>query len=155
MANEPSLHIPYLYNYAGQSWKTQKRIRTLLNQWFRDDLMGVPIDEDEGGMTPFVVFSQLGFYPVTPGMPMYNIGSSMFENATVHLENGSDFIITTINYAPENKYIQSAKLNGKEWDQPWFFHIDSSDGGRLELVMGEKANKSWGIDPNNAPPSVD
>ena len=155
MANEPSLHIPYLYNYAGQPWKTQKRIRTLLNQWFRDDLMGVPGDEDGGGMTAFVVFSQLGFYPVTPGMPMYNIGSPVFENAIVHLENGSEFKITTKNYAPENKYIQSAKLNGKEWNQPWFAHSDISNGGTLELVMGDKANKSWGSHPDNAPPSAD
>tara|TARA_B100000809_G_scaffold48251_1_gene42952 strand:+ start:1009 stop:3279 length:2271 start_codon:yes stop_codon:yes gene_type:complete len=155
MANEPSLHIPYLYNYAGQPWKTQKRIRTLLNQWFRDDLMGVPGDEDGGGMTAFVVFSQLGFYPVTPGMAMYNIGSPVFETATVHLENGSDFTITTTNYAPENKYIQSAKLNGKEWDKPWFSHSDISNGGALELVMGDKANKTWASDPKSAPPSID
>jgi predicted alpha-1,2-mannosidase len=155
MANEPSLHIPYLYNYAGQPWKTQKRIRTLLNQWFRDDLMGVPGDEDGGGMTAFVVFSQLGFYPVTPGMPMYNIGSPVFEVATVHLENGKDFTIKTKNYAPENKYIQSAKLNGKVWDKPWFLHDDIKNGGTLELVMGNKANKSWGSNPKNAPPSVD
>ncbi|WP_396184670.1 GH92 family glycosyl hydrolase [Flavobacterium sp.] len=155
MANEPSLHIPYLYNYAGQPWKTQKRIRTLLNQWFRNDLMGVPGDEDGGGMTAFVVFSQLGFYPVTPGMPMYNIGSPVFEVATVHLENGKDFTIKTKNYAPENKYIQSAKLNGKVWDKPWFLHDDIKNGGTLELVMGNKANKSWGSNPKNAPPSVD
>ena len=75
MANEPCLHIPYLYNYAGQPWMTQKRIRVLLNQWFRNDLMGVPGDEDGGGMTAFVVFSMMGFYPVTPGSPTYNIGS--------------------------------------------------------------------------------
>lgn len=155
MANEPSLHIPYLYNYAGQPWKTQKRIRTLLNQWFRDDLMGVPGDEDGGGMTAFVVFSQLGFYPVTPGMPMYNIGSPVFEEATVHLQNGKDFTIKTKNYEPENKYIQSAKLNGKVWDKPWFLHDDIKNGGVLELVMGDVANKSWGILPQNVPPSVD
>ncbi len=155
MANEPSLHIPYLYNYAGQPWKTQKRIRTLLDQWFRDDLMGVPGDEDGGGMTSFVVFSQLGFYPVTPGIPMYNIGSPVFENATVHFENGSEFTITTKNYAPENKYIQSAILNGKEWDQPWFTHHDISNGGNLELVMGATANKLWGSNPKSAPPSLD
>jgi predicted alpha-1,2-mannosidase len=154
MANEPSLHIPYLYNYAGQPWKTQKRIRTLLNQWFRDDLMGVPGDEDGGGMTSFVVFSQLGFYPVTPGIPMYNIGSPVFENATVHLENGNEFTIATINYSPENKYIQSATLNGKEWNQPWFTHHDISNGGKLELVMGPKANKTWGSNPKSAPPSL-
>jgi predicted alpha-1,2-mannosidase len=155
MANEPSLHIPYLYNYAGQPWKTQKRIRTLLNQWFRDDLMGVPGDEDGGGMTAFVVFSQLGFYPVTPGIPMYNIGSPVFENATVHLENGKDFTILSKNYAPENKYIQSVKLNGVDWDKAWFLHDDIKNGGILELVMGNKANKTWGSDYNNAPPSVD
>jgi len=155
MANEPSLHIPYLYNYAGQPWKTQKRIRTLLNQWFRDDLMGVPGDEDGGGMTAFVVFSQLGFYPVTPGMPMYNIGSPVFEEATVHLQNGKDFTIKTKNYAPDNKYIQSAKLNGKIWDKPWFLHDDIKNGGVLELVMGDVANKSWGTQPQKAPPSVD
>lgn len=154
MANEPSLHIPYLYNYAGQPWKTQKRIRTLLNQWFRNDLMGVPGDEDGGGMSAFVVFSQLGFYPVTPGMPMYNIGSPVFQKAIVNLENGSKFIISTKNYAPENKYIQSAKLNGKTWNKPWFYHKDIENGGTLELVMGNKANKSWGSAPNNAPPSL-
>jgi predicted alpha-1,2-mannosidase len=155
MANEPSLHIPYLYNYAGQPWKTQKRIRTLLDQWFRDDLMGVPGDEDGGGMSAFVVFSQLGFYPVTPGMPMYNIGSPVFEKAIVHLENGKDFTILSENYAPENKYIQSATLNGKVWEKPWFLHSDISNGGILELVMGNKANKAWGSGINNAPPSID
>lgn len=154
MANEPSLHIPYLYNYAGQPWKTQKRIRTLLDQWFRNDLMGVPGDEDGGGMSAFVVFSQLGFYPVTPGMPYYNIGSPVFENASVHLENGNEFKIVAINYDPQNKYIQSAKLNGQTWDKPWFSHEDLSNGGELELVMGDKANKVWGSDPNSAPPSI-
>ena len=154
MANEPSLHIPYLYNYAGQPWKTQKRIRTLLNQWFRNDLMGVPGDEDGGGMTAFVVFSQLGFYPVTPGSPTYNIGSPVFQNATIHLENGSEFIISTKNYAPQNKYIQSATLNGKEWNKPWFSHDDIKNGAVLELVMGDLANKSWGSDINATPPSL-
>ena len=154
MANEPSLHIPYLYNYAGQPWKTQKRIRTLLDQWFRNDLMGVPGDEDGGGMSAFVVFSQMGFYPVTPGNPIYNIGSPVFENATVHLENGNEFKIVAKNYSPQNKYIQSAKLNGQPWDKPWFSHEDLSKGGELELLMGDKANKVWGSDPKSSPPSI-
>ena len=153
MANEPSLHIPYLYNYAGQPWKTQKRIRTLLDQWFRNDLMGVPGDEDGGGMTAFVVFSQMGFYPVTPGLPMYNIGSPVFENTVVHLENGKEFRITAKNYAPDHKYIQSARLNGKAWNQPWFSHDDLMAGGELELTMGPKANKAWASEPLAAPPS--
>ena len=117
--------------------------------------MGVPGDEDGGGMTAFVVFSQLGFYPVTPGMPIYNIGSPVFEKSTVHLENGNDFTVITTNYAPENKYIQSAKLNGKIWEKPWFSHSDITGGGTLELVMGNRANRSWGSLPNQAPPSLD
>ena len=91
MANEPSLHIPYLYNYAGQPWKTQKRIRVLLDQWFRNDLMGVPGDEDGGGMSAFVVFSMMGFYPVTPGSPTYNIGSPVFSDVKIDLGDGNVF----------------------------------------------------------------
>ncbi|MCF6224473.1 MAG: glycoside hydrolase family 92 protein [Flavobacteriaceae bacterium] len=155
MANEPSLHIPYLYNYAGQPWKTQKVIRTLLNQWFRNDLMGVPGDEDGGGMSAFVVFSQLGFYPVTPGLAMYNIGSPVFEKSIIYLDNGKEFKITTENYSPENKYIQSAKLNGKVWNKPWFSHSEISNGGALELVMGNKANREWGSSADAAPPSFE
>ena len=88
MANEPSLHVPYLYSYAGQPWKTQKRIRQMLRTWFRNDLMGVPGDEDGGGMTSFVVFSSIGFYPVTPGTPYYVIGSPLFEKVSISLSNG-------------------------------------------------------------------
>ena len=91
MANEPALHIPYLYNYAGQPWKTQKRIRKLLQEWFRNDLMGVPGDEDGGGMSAFVAFSQMGFYPVTPGSASYNIGSPIFEKSSIDLGNGKVF----------------------------------------------------------------
>ena len=153
MANEPCLHIPYLYNYAGQPWRTQKRIRTLLAQWFRNDLMGVPGDEDGGGMTSFVVFSYLGFYPVTPGMPVYVIGSPVFEQATVHLEDGKRFEVVCHNYSPENKYIQSAKLNGKEWNRSWFTHDDLAKGGKLEFVMGDRPNKQWASSADAVPPS--
>lgn len=152
MANEPCLHIPYLYNYAGQPWMTQKRIRTLLNQWFRNDLMGMPGDEDGGGMSAFVVFSMLGFYPVTPGTDIYNIGSPLFEYAKMDLANGKFFEIKASGASDKNKYIQSAKLNGKEWNQPWFRHEDIANGGVLELVMGDKANKIWGAAPEMAPP---
>lgn len=153
MANEPSMHIPYLYNYAGKPWMTQKRVRTLLNQWFRDDLMGVPGDEDGGGLASFVVFSQLGFYPVTPGMPSYNIGSPVFTEAKLDLGDGKIFEIRAHNASPENKYIQSAKLNGVELDQAWFNHEAIANGGVLELEMGPKANKQWGI--ATPPPSAD
>lgn len=153
MANEPSLHIPYLYNYAGQPWKTQKRIRTLLAQWFRNDLMGVPGDEDGGGMSAFVVFSMLGFYPVTPGLPIYAIGSPVFERATVALPGGATFEVVCHNYAPGNKYIQSARLNGREIDRSWFSHSELSGGGRLELTMGPRANRDWACGPDAVPPS--
>ena len=154
MANEPSLHIPYLYNYAGQPWKTQKRIRQLLKTWFRNDLMGVPGDEDGGGMSAFVVFSSLGFYPVTPGMPVYNIGSPLFAKTKVRLSNGKIFEIEAQNVSDDNKYIQSAILNGKEWNKPWFSHDDIAEGGKLILVMGYKPNLQWGSDEQMAPPSA-
>lgn len=153
MANEPSMHVPYLYNYAGKPWLTQKRVRQLLNQWFRNDLMGVPGDEDGGGLASFVVFSQLGFYPVTPGMPCYNIGSPVFSHIKIKLSNGSVFEIKANNASTENKYIQSAKLNGKKLNQPWFNHDDMANGGLLELEMGPKANKSWGT--ATPPPSAE
>ena len=155
ISNEPALHIPYLYNYAGQPWKTQKRIRAILNEWFRNDLMGVPGDEDGGGMTAFVVFSDMGFYPVTPGMPVYNIGSPQFENVKIHLENGKTFEIVAKNCSKENKYIQSATMNGQVWTKPWFSHQDLINGGKLELQMGSKANYSWGSSVKDAPPSCE
>ena len=153
MGNEPSMHIPYLYNYAGQPWRTQKRIHNLLKQWFRNDLMGIPGDEDGGGLTAFVVFSQIGFYPVTPGLPMYVIGTPTFQNAKLDIGNGKTFEVSAINYSPENKFIQSAKLNGKEWNKSWFSHDELMQGGKLELVMGKHPNKKWASDDNAIPPS--
>lgn len=154
MANEPSLHVPYLYNYAGQPWKTQKRIRQMLRTWFRNDLMGIPGDEDGGGMTSFVVFSSLGFYPVTPGFPAYNIGSPLFTRAQIALSNGKVFEIEAQGASDENKYIQSATMNGKEWNKPWFSHDDLKEGGKLVLVMGNHPNKAWGVNAGNVPPSA-
>ena len=155
MANEPSLHIPYIYNYAGAPWKTQKRIRQCLKTWFRNDVMGVPGDEDGGGLTSFVVFSSLGFYPVTPGMPIYNIGSPLFTNIRIKLPSGGVFQIIANNCSEENKYIQSATLNGKPWNKPWFTHDDIKDGAILILEMDKHPNKSWGAAPEMAPPSAD
>lgn len=103
----------------------------MLNQWFRNDLMGVPGDEDGGGMTAFVVFSMMGFYPVTPGSPTYNIGSPVFQSAKMEVGDGHYFEIIAENYAPDHKYIQSATLNGTPWNKPWFSHADIQNGGRL------------------------
>lgn len=153
MGNEPAMHIPYLYNYAGQPWRTQKRVRSLLAQWFRNDVMGIPGDEDGGGLTSFVVFSQMGFYPMTPGLPMYVIGSPAFENVKLDIGNGKKFELSCLNYSPDNKYIQSAKLNGQVWNKSWFAHEDLMKGGKLELVMGKRPNKQWAADAKAVPPS--
>ena len=144
MANEPSLHVPYLYNYAGAPWKTQKRVRQMLDTWFRDDLMGVPGDEDGGGMTSFVVFSSLGLYPVTPGEPVYTIGSPVFTDASIKVSGGKVFRIVAKNASDENKYIQSATLNGKILEGPWISHEDVMAGGKLVLEMGPLPDKEWG-----------
>lgn len=153
MGNEPAMHIPYLYAYAGQPWRTQKRVRTLLDQWFRNDVMGIPGDEDGGGLTSFVVFSQIGFYPVTPGLPMYVIGSPVFETATLNVGNGKTFTVNAKNYSPDNKYIQSAKLNGVTLNKSWFTHSELMKGGTLEVVMGKHPNKEWATGKNAIPPS--
>lgn len=153
MANECSLHIPYLYNYAGQPWRTQKRIRNLMKQWFRDDVMGVPGDEDGGGLSAFVVFTSMGFYPVTVGLPMYVIGSPIFEEAKVDIGNGKEFTVKCKNYSPNNKYIQSAKLNGSPLNRSWFSHEELMQGGVLEFVMGRYPNKEWATSSEALPPS--
>ncbi|MCW3058749.1 MAG: alpha,2-mannosidase family protein [Capsulimonas sp.] len=153
MGNEPSLHIPYLYNYAGAPWKTQKCVRSMMDMWFRNDLQGVPGDEDGGGLSAFAVFSSLGFYPVTAGMPAYDIGSPIFTRSTIDLGGGKTFVIEAKHCSRDNKYIQSATLNGVEWTKPWLQHSSIANGGKLQLVMGNRPNKSWGAAPDDAPSS--
>jgi predicted alpha-1,2-mannosidase len=145
MGNEPSFHIPYLYNFTKSPWKTQKRIRFLLDAWFKDNIYGIPGDEDGGGMSAFVVFSSMGFYPITPGLPVYTIGSPLFSKVTIDLPNKKQFRLTANNCSVINKYIQSAKLNGKVLSNTWFTHEQLVSGGHLELEMGPKPNKKWGI----------
>ena len=152
MGNEPSLHIPYLYVYAGAPWRTQRFIHKLLDTWFRNDLMGLPGDEDGGGMSAYVVFSMLGFYPTTPGMPIYVIGSPRFPKVTIHLPTNKRFTITAKDWSKDNIYIQSAKLNGRTLNRAWFRHSDIVSGGELVLEMGATPNKEWGsVEP---PPSA-
>ncbi len=153
MGNEPSLHIPYLYNYAGEPWKTQKRIRMLLDTWFTNSPFGIPGDEDGGGLSGFVVFSSIGIYPVTPGIPAFNIGSPVFTNVTINLQNNRKFRIVAKKNSRQNKYIQSAILNGKEWTKPWFSWDDIKGGGELVLEMGARPNYQWGSGMTDAPPS--
>ena len=138
MANEPSMHIPYLYNYAGAPWKTQKRVRQMLRTWFRNDLMGVPGDEDGGGLSSFVVFSMMGFYPVTPGLPAYDLGSPVFRKVELTLPDGGTFEILAEGVSEDAKYIHEATLNGRPLTTPQFGHDAIRDGGRLILRMSDK-----------------
>lgn len=150
MGNEPSFHIPYLYNYFGAPWKTQKRIRFLLDVWFKDTIFGIPGDEDGGGMSAFVVLSSMGFYQVTPGLPYYTITSPVFEKTTIELPNKKQFTIIAKGASKENKYIQKAFFNGKEINTPFFTHKELVAGGTLELILDRKPNKEWGA--NAVPP---
>ncbi len=151
MGNEPSFHIPYLYNFTKSPWKTQKKTRMLLNTWFKDNIFGIPGDEDGGGMSAFVVFSSMGFYPITPGIPVYTISSPLFSKIKINLPNGKVFTINASNCNEKNKYIQKASLNGKVLEGPWFTHDDLVNGGTLELEMGFYPNKSWGASEENIP----
>ena len=153
MGNEPSFVIPYIYDRLGAPWKTQKRIRMLMDSFFTDTLQGVPGDEDGGGMSAFAVFSMMGFYPVTPGIPTYDIGSPVFEKTTIHLRNGKDFVIVATNTSHESKYLQSIRLNGKVLDQVWFRHSDIANGGTLELTMGDTPNSALGSSAISLPPA--
>lgn len=151
MGNEPSFHIPYMYNLTNSPWKTQKKIRTLLNMWFKDNEFGIPGDEDGGGMSAFVVFSAMGFYPITPGIPVYTIGSPLFSKISINLPNGNQFIVSAPECNETNKYIQSAKLNGEVLNSPWFTHDQLINGGTLELEMGAYPNKDWGLSMDGVP----
>jgi len=153
MGNEPSLHIPYLYNYAGAPWKTQQRVRMLLDTWFTNTPFGIPGDEDGGGLSAFVVFSSMGFYPVTPGIPAFNIGSPVFTNINIRLQNNKTFKIIAKDSNRQNKYILKATLNGHELNKPWFSWDEIKEGGVLILTMGSRPNYKWGSEPGDAPPS--
>lgn len=153
MGNEPSLHIPYIYDYLGAPWKTQKRVRMLIDTWFTDTTLGMPGDEDGGGMSGFVVFSMLGLYPVNPGVPVYNIASPFFDTISIHLHNGKTIQIICKDNSMDNKYIQSIRLNGHPLNQVWIRHSDLVNGATLELQMGNTPNKQLGSDPSTFPPS--
>jgi predicted alpha-1,2-mannosidase len=153
MGNEPSFSTPYLYNRLGAPWKTQKRVRMLLEAFFPATLQGIPGDEDGGGMSAFVVFSMLGFYPVTPGIPTYDIGSPVFDGAEIQLKGGKTLKVIARNNSKDNKYVQSITLNGKALNQIWFRHADIMNGGTLELTMGSTPNKQLGTDPASFPPA--
>ena len=152
--NEPSFHIPYLYNWAGAPWKTQRRIRQMMDIWFDDTPLGLCGDEDGGAMSAWHIFNSIGFLPTCPGEPYYALGSPVFEHIELHPPDGPVVKITAEGSSPQNKYIQRAELNGAAHPRPWFPHDAIKDGGELTLVMGPRPNKDWGSRPEDAPPSM-
>ena len=152
--NEPSFHIPYLYDFSGQPWKAQRRVRQLMDVWYGDGPLGIPGDDDGGATSSWYVLSAVGFYPVCPGSPVYEIGSPLFTRSTIHLGNGKTFQVIANHTSNRNKYIQSATLNGTPLNRPWFKHADIANGGTLILEMADKPNLQWGSSPADAPPSM-
>ena len=152
--NEPSFHIPYLYDFSGQPWKTQRRVRQLMDVWYGDGPLGIPGDDDGGATSSWYVLSAVGFYPVCPGSPVYEIGSPIFSKSTIRLGNGKQFTVVAHHVSDRNKYIQSAQLNGRPLNKPWFEQSDIANGGTLILEMTDKPNMQWGSGPEDAPPSM-
>jgi len=152
IGNEPSFAIPYIYNRLGAPWKTQKRVRMVLDAYFTDNFFGMPGDEDGGGMSAFVVLSMMGLFSVTPGIPTYDLSSPVFDQSTIALPSGKTFQIVAHNNSKDNKYIQSLKLNGQPLDHLWLRHAQITAGGTLELEMGNTPNRTLGVDPASFPP---
>ena len=148
--NEPSHHMAYLYNYAGQPWKTQFRVRQIMDQFYKPEPDGLIGNEDCGQMSAWYVLSAAGFYPVTPGSTTYAIGTPLFPEVRFNLENGKSFSVKAFG---GSIYIQSATLNGKPYRKSYIDHADLMAGGRLELHMGSRPNKRWGTGPGNEPVS--
>jgi putative alpha-1,2-mannosidase len=116
--------------------------------------LAFPGMDDQGATSSWYVMSALGFYPVDPSSPDYILGSPIFSRAVIHMGNGKDFTIVARNNSSRNIYIQSATLNGKPWNKPWFSHADIAKGATLVLTMGPTPNQNWGSAPDAAPPSM-
>ena len=152
--NEPSQHIAYLYDYAGQPWRTQERIHQIMSTLFDDTPAGIQGNEDCGQMSAWYVFSALGFYPVCPGSLEYVIGRPSLTKAVIHLPSGRTFTVTADNLSDANVYIQSVTLQGKPYDKSFIRHEDIVQGGTLAFVMGPTPNRTWATAPGSAPYSM-
>jgi predicted alpha-1,2-mannosidase len=150
--NEPSHHIAYLYDYAGQPWKTQYYVAKVLNELYNNSFSGYAGNEDCGQMSAWYIFSAMGFYPVNPANGVYAIGSPVLKSASMVLANGKTFSMAVKNPGIENIYIQSVKLNGKRYYKTYITQNDITNGATLEFTMGVKPNKSWGTKEEDKPP---
>ena len=154
--NQPSHHVAYLYNYAGEPWKTQEKVRQIMDM-YRTGPGGICGNEDMGSLSSWYVLSAMGFYPVTPGQNIYIIGSPVFEEVILRLNAPYKECVFTIranNVSRLNKYIQSATLNGKPHNKTWISHEEIVNGGTLIFEMGPEPNHSWGSNPTDIPPSM-
>lgn len=151
--NEPSHHMAYLYNYVNKPWKTQERVSQILDEMYQNAPDGLSGNEDCGQMSSWYVLSSMGIYPVTPGLDYYTIGTPILDKATLRLENGNQFKIETNGLSSENKYIQSIRLNGKEFNRSYLYHDEIMKGGSLIFDMGSKPNKEWASLDNQIPVS--
>lgn len=152
--NEPSHHIAYLYNYAGEPWKTAEKIRLITGTLYNNTPHGLCGNEDCGQMSAWYVFSALGFYPVNPASGEYVLGSPLFDKVVLNVAGDKTFTLVALNNSPANKYIESARLNGKKYDKSYITHADIMQGGVLELVMGDKPGAAWGTSPKDYPSSM-
>ena len=149
--NQPIQHAIYLYNYAGEPWKTQYWARQVMNRMYKATPDGFCGDEDNGQTSAWYVFSALGFYPVCPATDQYILGAPLFKKVTLNLENGKLFTMSAPNNNATNFYIQSALLNGKTWDKNWISHSDIIKGGNFTTLMGDSPNKKKGVGADDVP----
>ena len=154
--NEFTRQIPYLYNYSGAPWKTQKRVRDIMEMLYSARPDGLTGDEDGGLMSHWYICSAMGIYsdPMIPNYPIWLIGSPIFSKSTIDLGDNKTFVIEAKNVSAQNKYVQSASLNGEPLNKPWFDHSDLVKGGTLVLNMGPRPNKQWGSSLDAIPPSM-
>jgi alpha-1,2-mannosidase, putative len=149
--NQPIQHMIYLYNYAGEPWKAQKWVREVMNKLYAPTPDGYCGDEDNGQTSAWYVFSAMGFYPVTPGSGQYVVGAPLFKKITLSLENGKTVVINAPENSADNRYIQTAKFNGKDYTKNWFSHEDLMKGAKIDFTMGPKPNEKRGINDSDFP----
>ncbi len=154
MGNEPAFHIPYMYNFCGQPWKTQKILHDICRVYFSAHPLGICGDEDGGAMSAWYAFTAMGFYPFCVGSGTYVIGSPMFDKISMELGNGNTFTVIASGVTEGKKYISGAKLNGCELDRSWFTADELLAGGTLELTMSAKPDKTWATGEGAVPPSL-
>ncbi|HYJ37563.1 MAG TPA: GH92 family glycosyl hydrolase, partial [Chitinophagaceae bacterium] len=152
--NQPIQHMIYLYNYAGQPWKTQYWVRRAMQQLYKPTPDGYCGDEDNGQTSAWYVFSAMGFYPVCPATTEYVLGAPLFKKMNISLENGKNFSISAPTNSENNLYIISATLNGANIDKNWIDHSVILSGGNLIFNMGPSPNKKRGIQSPSFPFSL-